>query len=904
MDTKMLRRIARFTFLTLFCGVLLLFAPLVAPVADAAPISGMDPNGLFGRTIPLADVLAPDGTLNVAPGQFGAIDLAGYQGVISPGGAPRFGPTATGNWATGFHVNGMNNTIWALAVDGGGNLYAGGSFTAAGACGGCNHIAKWDGTTWSALGTGMDSEVRALTVDSGGNLYAGGYFTTAGTCSSYCNHIAKWNGSTWSPLDTGVNSVVYALAVDSSNNLYAGGYFSTAGTCSSGCVAIAKWNGSIWSPLSTGVNGYVYELAVDSGGNLYAGGVFTTAGTCSSGCNYIAKWDGSTWSALGTGMNSTVTALAFDSSGNLYAGGYFTTAGTYSSGCNRIAKWDGSTWSALDTGMNSAVYALAFDSSGNLYAGGEFTAAGTCSSGCNRIAKWDGSTWSALSTGMSSAVTALAVDSSDNLYAGGNFFSAGTCISYCLYIAKWNGSTWSALSTSMNSYADALAFDSDGNLYAGGPFSTAGACGSCYRIAKWDGSTWSALGTGMNSYSRIWALAMDSSNNLYAGGDFITAGGIASNYIAKWIPTTPPCAAQADGNWNTIATWDCGHVPIAGDSVVIGTGRTVTLDVNTANLKDVTLGGTLTHNGAAHTVTLIGNWSSSGTFTPGTSIGVIFGGSGTQNLTATAATTFYNLTVNSGVVLVETVSADNATVSGTLTNSGTIRKAQAVSGTGVKTFGLAGAFNGANLSIDVTTQGTLSNLQVDRIDSNHPNSNGANQQTGRYWTITPTNSGYTADLTLPRSNAGAPSVCRYYSGTSWWCAIDSSDSNSVTRNNISEFSDWAVGNNAPTAATLTNFSAKAKTNKSGKQVVLLKWETGNESNVVGFNLYRATKKNGTYKQLNKELLPAKHPGELGGARYKRTNNKTQAGETYFYKIEIVLANGAREWSDVIKIKMP
>jgi len=554
--------------------------------------------------------------------------------------------------------------------------------------------------------------------------------------------------------------------------------------------------------------------------------------------------------------------------------------------------------------MNSAVYALAFDSSGNLYAGGEFTAAGTCSSGCNRIAKWDGSTWSALSTGMSSAVTALAVDSSDNLYAGGNFFSAGTCISYCLYIAKWNGSTWSALSTSMNSYADALAFDSDGNLYAGGPFSTAGACGSCYRIAKWDGSTWSALGTGMNSYSRIWALAMDSSNNLYAGGDFITAGGIASNYIAKWIPTTPPCAAQADGNWNTIATWDCGHVPIAGDSVVIGTGRTVTLDVNTANLKDVTLGGTLTHNGAAHTVTLIGNWSSSGTFTPGTSIGVIFGGSGTQNLTATAATTFYNLTVNSGVVLVETVSADNATVSGTLTNSGTIRKAQAVSGTGVKTFGLAGAFNGANLSIDVTTQGTLSNLQVDRIDSNHPNSNGANQQTGRYWTITPTNSGYTADLTLPRSNAGAPSVCRYYSGTSWWCAIDSSDSNSVTRNNISEFSDWAVGNNAPTAATLTNFSAKAKTNKSGKQVVLLKWETGNESNVVGFNLYRATKKNGTYKQLNKELLPAKHPGELGGARYKRTNNKTQAGETYFYKIEIVLANGAREWSDVIKIKMP
>jgi hypothetical protein len=699
----------------------------------------------------------------------------------------------------------------------------------------------------------MNNTISALAVDSGGNLYAGGHFTTAGTCSD-CNHIAKWNGSTWSPLDTGVNSEVRALTVDSGGNLYAGGSFSTAGTCSSGCNRIAKWDGSTWSALSTGMNYDVNALAFDSGGNLYAGGGFYTAGTCSIGCKYIAKWDGSTWSALGTGMNSEVWALAFDSGGNLYAGGYFSTAGTCSSGCNRIAKWDGSTWSALSTGMNSTVWALAFDSGGNLYAGGYFTTAGTCSSGCNRIAKWDGSTWSALGTGM-------------------------------------------------NGWVYALAFDSGGNLYAGGYFTTAGTCSSgCYRIAKWDGSTWSALGTGMND--RVYALAVDSGGNLYAGGGFTTAGGIASNYIAKWIPTTPPCAAQADGNWNTIATWDCGHVPVTGDSVVIGSGRTVTLDVDTANLKDVTLGGTLTNDGTAHTLTLTGNWSSSGTFTPGTFITVIFGGSGTQNLAATAAIAFYNLTVNSGVVLVETVSADNATVSGALTNNGTIRKAQTVSGAGAKTFGLAGAFNGANLSIDVTTQGTLSNLQVDRIDSNHPNSNGANQQTGRYWTITPTNSGYTADLTLPRSNAGAPSVCRYYSGNSWWCAIDGSASNSVTRNNISEFSTWAVGNDAPTAVTLTNFSAKAKTNKSGKQVVLLKWETGNESNVVGFNLYRATKKNGTYEQLNKELLPAKHPGELGGARYKRTNNKTQAGETYFYKLEIVLANGTREWSDVIKIKMP
>ncbi len=73
----------------------------------------------------------------------------------------------------------MNSYVYALAVDASGNLYAGGNFTTAGGVA-ANHIAKWNGTSWSALGSGMNSTVYALAVDASGNLYAGGDFTTAG----------------------------------------------------------------------------------------------------------------------------------------------------------------------------------------------------------------------------------------------------------------------------------------------------------------------------------------------------------------------------------------------------------------------------------------------------------------------------------------------------------------------------------------------------------------------------------------------------------------------------------------------------------------------------------------------------------------------------------------------------
>lgn len=158
--------------------------------------------------------------------------------------------------------------------------------------------------------------------------------------------------------------------------------------------------------------------------------------------------------------------------------------------------------------------------------------------------------------------------------------------------------------------------------------------------------------------------------------------------------------SQTSGNWNTVATWtgSCGGgVPQAGDNVVIANGHTVTLDVNTPTLNDLTvnLGGTLTnvaantltlsgalnnagtYSGGSGAVTLGGNFTNSGSYSAGSATTTlsgyfsnsgtftadtgtwVFGGSVAQSITG--ATTFYRLTFNNaaGVAVANDVTASN-----------------------------------------------------------------------------------------------------------------------------------------------------------------------------------------------------------------------------------------------------
>jgi len=336
-----------------------------------------------------------------------------------------------GNWEN----LGGTGLVTSLAIDSQ-YVYVGGAFLNWGAVAAADNIASYNKAagTWGAVGGGLDSTVRCMIVGPDGALYVGGQFTTAGVANT--DGIAKWDGSNWTALGTGVSGgtgYVYALAFDQSGNLYATGDFTQMGGVAN-TAYIAMWNGSAWSAVSTGLGGVGRALAVDQIGDLYIGGEFTNLGDVNG--DYIVKWNGSAFSSLGTGMNNTVYALVVGNDNSLYAIGLFTTANGVT--VNRIARWNGTTFKALETGLSGGDgYFMSFID-GLLYASGSFTTAGSLT--VDQAAIWNGSTWAHLDINLpgSPAVWSTVKDPyTDYLYLG--YSTTGTTLTSAVNTITNNG---------------------------------------------------------------------------------------------------------------------------------------------------------------------------------------------------------------------------------------------------------------------------------------------------------------------------------------------------------------------------------------------------------------------------------------------------------------------------------
>ena len=325
-----------------------------------------------------------------------------------------------------------------------GNLIVAGVFNNIGGVPAAN-IASWNGTSWSPLGAGTDSKISnygyyqgvyALAVYNGA-LYAAGSFDTAG--GQPTSRIAKWDGTSWTTLGTGINGYIHYGPFDSispqvtamavyNGELYVGGQFTGAGNVVTN--DIIKWNGTAWSAVGSGLAagqdvGYTGVIALTVADNtLYAGGDFNNASGVPA--VNITAWNGTAWQALGTGLGndtagrSDVTAIA-SYQGEVYAA----VDNTDNSGnpIFSISKWNGTNWTGVvggpGTGLNYAGYVFSLlPFGGNLVAAGEFAVIGN-DSAASGLAQYNGTAWSNLGNGPDSSLYIRLADYNSHLYVAG-----------------------------------------------------------------------------------------------------------------------------------------------------------------------------------------------------------------------------------------------------------------------------------------------------------------------------------------------------------------------------------------------------------------------------------------------------------------------------------------------------
>jgi len=489
-----------------------------------------------------------------------------------------------------------------------GELLVGGSFRVSG-LNDVYNLAKWNGSSWSAVAPSPSGEVRALAVLPGGDIAVGGFFQTVGVMSangvarlsaggwysygvgpgstpayvhalvtlpdgkliaggSFTNradskpsNIALWNGTTWTRIGGGLDGPVFHLQTLPDGNLLAGGTFATG----SGLTLnnIAKWDGVNWSAMSGGImisptSEAVSRCAVQMPGNeIFVGGKFDTAGD--AGVTSCARWKDSTWSAMGSGLSGwysrQVNALCPLPDGEMIVGGLFT--GADGRVVNRIARWSSGRYSPLGTGFTSASYyasvaAIVRTPNGDIVAGGNFERAGGVPAVA--IARWNGSVWAPMGTLLTS-VSALAALPTGEVVASGNFNGSGG-------IRKWNGQSWEKMGNLLGG-VNAMSVDAQGDLIVAGTLSGLGLT-SGQHVARWNGVTWIELGSGFNS--AIKALASLTDGAIVAGGNFTVVDGVSAPGVARWDGNRwiPLGALRGTPDVRSLGLMPSGHVVAGG----------------------------------------------------------------------------------------------------------------------------------------------------------------------------------------------------------------------------------------------------------------------------------------------------------------------------------------------------
>ncbi|MBL8754158.1 MAG: hypothetical protein JNK15_12730 [Planctomycetes bacterium] len=450
------------------------------------------------------------------------------------------------DWRAGPPANGPDGSVHAILTMPNGDLIASGNFAAADRTVAAN-IARWDGSTWHALGSGTNGPVHALARMPNGDVVAAGAFTNAGGTAA--GFIARWNGSAWSSLGMGTSGTVAALAVAANGDLFAGGNFEFAGGVA--VDQVARWDGTAWHAVgSNPAATQVASMAFAANGDLIT-------------CSYSGRpstWNGTTWSTMTAfDASSTVLRVAAHPNGALVFAGQLSIGGAG----GQVAFVNGSS-AATHAGFLGTPNALVVRANGDVVLGTLTNVTLQQPS----LYSFDGQAWQTIQ-GATSAVNCVAEDANARLVVGAQSVATPARGS----VTRWDGTQWTTLGAPVPPTTFALLRMANGDVVVGGDFAQIDGVASA-NVSRWNGTAFVPLGLGVDG--PVHALAQAPNGDLVVAGDFAAAGGAPAARIARWngfawstlglgLPSTPNCVAVA-GNGDVLAGF-AGSGPVRFDGL-------------------------------------------------------------------------------------------------------------------------------------------------------------------------------------------------------------------------------------------------------------------------------------------------------------------------------------------------
>ncbi len=254
----------------------------------------------------------------------------------------------------------LSGQVYALAYAADSILYLGGQFNNAGGDADADNLCKVSpyatDPIFQAVGGPINGAVYAIHVARDGTIYIGGGFADAdGEANTL--RIAKWDGTDWTAMGTGAaDNIVYAIKEAPDGSIYAVGTFSAmGGVADTDCIA--RWDGTAWHSVGANFDSateFIYALVFADNGDLYVAGDIPTV-------NYILRWNGSAWYELGDGLTGGIVRCMDWFDGMLYVAGHFTQAGSITP-TEGIARWTGESWVAMPVSLESpTILAIAHD---------------------------------------------------------------------------------------------------------------------------------------------------------------------------------------------------------------------------------------------------------------------------------------------------------------------------------------------------------------------------------------------------------------------------------------------------------------------------------------------------------------------------------------------------------------